>query len=97
MGMLLYTYSGHSGAVLDIAWSPDGKSIASASEDQTVQVWNAADGNTIFTYRGYSGWVGTVAWSPDGSRIASAGLHEAAQENLVDIWDVITCKEGKNT
>ncbi len=38
----LYTYRGHSGAVYAVAWSPDGKRIASGSDDNTVQVWVAA-------------------------------------------------------
>jgi WD40 repeat protein len=54
-------------------------------------------GMLLYTYSGHSGAVLDIAWSPDGSRIASAGLHEAARENLVDIWDAFTCKEGKNT
>jgi len=38
---LPYTYAGHSGPVLSVAWSPDGTRIASASFDETVQVWAA--------------------------------------------------------
>ena len=40
-GILLCTYRGHSGAVATLAWSPDGTRIASASDDKTVQVWQA--------------------------------------------------------
>src|SRR5215813_2362815 len=38
---LLFTYKGHSREVNAVAWSPDGKRIASGSNDGTVQVWNA--------------------------------------------------------
>jgi WD40 repeat protein len=41
LGTLLYTYRGHSNWVRSVAWSPDGKRIASGSDDKTVQVWKA--------------------------------------------------------
>jgi WD40 repeat protein len=97
IGMVFKTYEGHTDQVLAIAWSPDGKYLATGSDDQTVQVWSAKDGNTIFTYRGFSSWVGTVDWSPDGSRLATASLYAQAQENQVhvlevQIWDTRTEK-----
>jgi serine/threonine protein kinase len=77
---LLYTYSGLN--VEDaVAWSPDGKRIASGSWDTTVQVWDAADGGHVYTYHGHSADVFAVAWSPDGRRIASAG------DKTVQVWD----------
>lgn len=73
MGTVLCTYHGHTDIINKIAWSPDGKYIASASSDQTIQVWDAGSGQTLFTYRDHSENVYTVSWSPDGSRIASMG------------------------
>jgi len=46
----IFTYRGHSREVNTVAWSPDGRRIASCSNDQTVQVWDATDGSHIFTY-----------------------------------------------
>src|SRR6266568_4771931 len=60
-------------SVWALAWSPDGKHIASGSEDRTVQVWKVTTGHRILTYRGHADIVGAVAWSPDGKRIASVG------------------------
>jgi serine/threonine protein kinase len=73
-GTTLFTYPGHSTheykLVQAVAWSPDGRRIASGSGDETVQVWDATNGEHAYIYRGYSDTVGAVAWSPDGRRIA---------------------------
>jgi WD40 repeat protein len=82
---LLYTYRGHSSLVWSAAWSPDGKRIASASSDKTVQVWNAADGTLLYTYTGHSDTVYAVTWSPDSRRIASASYDQTVQ-----VWDATT-------
>jgi eukaryotic-like serine/threonine-protein kinase len=81
VGTLLCTYRGHTTAVESVAWSPNGRRIASASLDATVQVWDATTGNHVFTYRGHAGWVNSVAWSPDGTRLASAG-----SDTIVQVW-----------
>ena len=79
---MLYTYHGHTDEVLRVAWSPDGKRIASGSGDKTVQVWDAADGGNAFTYRGHTSSVWGVVWSPHGTRIASGG-----EDSTVQVWD----------
>jgi WD domain, G-beta repeat len=77
---LVYRYTGHTASVNAVAWSPDGKRIASRSDDGTVQVWNAADGSQVYTYRGHAGYsVDAVAWSPDGKRIASGSADKTVQ------------------
>ena len=81
----LYTYGGHSFSVEAIAWSPNGKRIASASVDGTVQVWDALTGGHVFTYRGHSFSVEAIAWSPDGKRIASA-----SSDGSVQVWMAAT-------
>ncbi len=89
VGMTLYTYRRHSSSVEALAWSPDGKRIASCSIDGTVQVWDAADGGHVYTYRGHTQnhfgvveGVWTVSWSPNGLRIASGG-----DDTTVQVWD----------
>jgi WD40 repeat protein len=73
-------YTGHTGAVNNMMWSPDGTSIASASEDNTVHIWNASTGTHRFTYREHIAPVFSVMWSPDGKFIASAG------DETVRVW-----------
>ena|SRR5579883_11649 len=70
-----------------LAWSPDGRYIASASKDEMVQVWEAATGIVLLKHRGHADWVNAVAWSPDGTRIASAGGSFIRSQHMVQIWD----------
>lgn len=80
----LFTYTGHSKAVNAVAWSPDGKRIASGSQDETVQVWNADDGSNVLAYTGHSDKVTSIAWSLDGKQIASG-----SQDNTVQVWQAM--------
>jgi WD40 repeat protein len=56
-----------------VAWSPDGRYIASAEPNHVVNIWEAATGQRVGRYAGHTEAVRTVAWSPDGSMIASGG------------------------
>jgi WD40 repeat protein len=76
----------HTGAVYSVAWSPDGKYIATASEDHTVIIWNALSGGLVCVYSGHSDLVYAVAWSPDSRLVASGG-----SDNTVQIWNALTC------
>ncbi len=84
VGTVIYTYRGHSDFVIAVAWSPDGKHIASGSGDGIVQVWDAVDGGHKFTYDGHSSPVYAVAWSPDGQRIASG-----SNDKTVQVWQAV--------
>ena len=63
-----------------LIWSPRSISIASASNDKTVQVWDAASGDHGITYTGHRYPVLGLARSPHGRRIASSG------EKSIHVW-----------
>jgi WD40 repeat protein/tRNA A-37 threonylcarbamoyl transferase component Bud32 len=81
----IYTYSRHHHKVTAVAWSPDGRRIASTSADRTMQVWDVGTGKLGFIYHNSSASMNAVAWSSDGHYLAAA-----SNDKTVHVWDSIT-------
>jgi WD40 repeat protein/tRNA A-37 threonylcarbamoyl transferase component Bud32 len=76
-----------------VAFSPDGKRLAVASNDNTVKVWDTQTGRELLSLRGPTGAVDSVAFGPDGKRLASGGPMKDYVTGEVKVWDAQTGQE----
>jgi WD40 repeat protein/serine/threonine protein kinase len=85
-GELLRLCVGHQDALADVAFSPDGRLLASSSHDGTIRLWDAQTGQALRTFRRHRAF--KVAFGPDASRLASVAFGPDAA--LADLWDLNT-------
>jgi WD40 repeat protein len=78
----LVVQTGHSSEVVSVAFSPDGKTLASGSWDKTIKLWDVATGAELRALTGHSTYVISVAFSPDGKTLASASY------DTIRLWNV---------
>jgi WD40 repeat protein len=86
-GKELLHLKGHASNVKSVAFSPDGKLLASASQNST-KLWDVASGKAILSFKGHLNSVNCVSFHPDGKRLASA-----SQDGTVRLWDVASGQE----
>ncbi len=87
MDQELKSLRGHTGPILALAYSPDGRQIVTASADHTAKVWDAASATNLLTLIGHTAPVRSVAFFPDGQRIITGSWDKTAR-----VWDATTGK-----
>jgi RNA polymerase sigma factor (sigma-70 family) len=87
----------HGDAVLSLAYSPDGKKVASGCGDGTVWVWEAATGKEMLSLKAHHYFISAVAFSPDGKVLISRGREDTpgpyGGAGTIRVWDLATGRE----
>jgi WD40 repeat protein len=85
------TLNGHSGKISCVAISPDGKIVATGSEDHLAKLWDASTGKLLWTLEGHGEAISSVAFAPDGKTLATGSADQTMR-----LWDAATGSEIKS-
>jgi transcription initiation factor TFIID subunit 5 len=87
-GVCVRIFTGHLGGINTVAVSPDGTTMASASDDHLIKLWDLASGGLIKTFVGHEGNVTSLEFSKNGTLLASSG-----EDDSVRLWDTKSDQE----
>ncbi len=82
-GETVFTLEGHTISTKNVAWSPDGRWLATSSDDGSARIWNGRTGELRFALLSHEATVQDIAWSPDGTRLVTGSIDGTAK-----VWSI---------